>query len=167
MRRDASPLDRNLPVFQPAKPPYKRLGYFAETLDELRAKFPEHGEAAANDARWFAVSIWLLKGEYRHSGLSNPEPVASVAVDLCRSHNMATSGIPHHAGKEWIDAFNGLTPESQCEAVRVAEETIKDWERAGQPRLTSELIRRTQQYTHSCLKLLTPESVCQNQEIPA
>ncbi|MFK4794784.1 hypothetical protein [Sphingobium sp. ZW T5_29] len=108
---------------------------FPRTLAELREFGRDFGDAAVAEARWSAITIWLMKGE-PSAGLSNPRRVTLAAVHMAQEHDRYHLGWPCWKGEEASRAtpvLDGLSPDCQREAKLVAAETLADWERVGCP----------------------------------
>jgi hypothetical protein len=123
------------------------IPYYAQTLDQLRVKCGEHGDAAVADAEWASIYRWLSKSDYDgNRNLSNPLPVVEAVTFMMREHDRARLNYPHRTGRASRLALNDLTPESRAEAELVAAETLADWEKAGKPGLTRTGIKKVQSY---------------------
>jgi hypothetical protein len=155
--REAQPRqDRASPALADPPPPvpqpsprsrYVRVHLFAQTLDDLREKCREHGEAAVAEARWGAITVWLMKEGYEQF----PGAAISVAVNLLRDDDRERLGYPHHAGKPIASRLPFLSPDTQAEARRLAAEARAAWERAGSPYLTPKRITDEHQYIQACI----------------
>jgi hypothetical protein len=104
------------------------------------------GAAAVASAQWAATIGYIMKG----GATSNPPAVASEAVLYCQSDDRARLGFPDWQGRKLTSAFTDLSPQSQCEARLVGEQTLMDWRAAGSPNLPRH-IRQTYQYIQSCV----------------
>ncbi len=82
--------------------------------------------------------------------LSNPLDVVFESLALRRDELLAASGLPNHNLGPRPNRMAQLSPECQSEARRVVAVTVKDWERAGRPRLKPSHITATYQYFVSC-----------------
>lgn len=157
IRRDAPEGDRGDPALVPAEPHwatardgtrYVRVIIYPGTLDELRTFCRDYGEAAVADARWSCVKLWLMSG---WAVLRNPQRDASPAILIAQEYDRIRLGWPRHDDEAWPPAtFDRLTPDIQREALRVATETLADWEAAGRPYATPHKIKQTYQYLIGC-----------------
>jgi hypothetical protein len=119
-------------------------------LEQLRVKCREYGEAAVIDAKWTAIGSWLMKSGYdAPSQLRNPYRLVSAVISMCREQDRARTGYPHWKGGTFRLALDELSPDSREEALRVAEETVADWEKVGRPGLTAKRFKTVQQHIHS------------------
>jgi hypothetical protein len=107
-----------------------------------------YGEAAVQEALWGCVSTWLMNSP--SAALTNPVTVAGTAVMLCHNAERIRLGLPSVSGAPYDNRFQSLSPDSQREALLVAQETMADWERAGKPGLNANTIKRAQQYVQGC-----------------
>lgn len=137
-----------------AKFPSPYRGLFPQTLEALGAMCGVYGLAAIASAQWAAVGGYLMKGE----ATSNPAAVAMVAVQYCRSDDRARLGYPDWQGRKATSALCDLSPQSQCEARLVGEETLADWRAAGSPNLPRH-IRQTYQYIQACIASEAAENI--------
>lgn len=129
-----------------AKFPSSYRGLFPQTLDELAEMCGEYGAAAVASAQWAAVGVHLMKG----GTFTNPLAVASIALQYCGSDDRSRLGYPDWQGRKVTSAFHDLSPQSQCEARLVGEETLADWRAAGSPYLHRH-IQQTYQYIQACI----------------
>jgi hypothetical protein len=123
------------------------------TLEELRDRLGELGDAAVAETKWRAISVWLMRmpADPDPAVLSNLVRVAGSATTLMAEHDRAQLGYPHHAGSKFSSPLPYLSEGSAAEARRVADETVAEWERAGRPHLDHARIASTFQYVHACL----------------
>lgn len=129
-----------------AKFPSPYRGLFPQTLEALADTCGTYGAAAVASAQWAAVGVYLMKdGKF-----TNPLALVSVAVHYCQSDDRARLGYPDWQGRNLSSALSDLSPQSQCEARLVGEETLADWRAAGSPYLPRH-IRQTYQYIQSCI----------------
>lgn len=129
-----------------AKFPTPYRGLFPQSLEELGKMCGEYGEAAIADVQWGGAIVHLMN----NGKVSNPPAVVSVALTYCRSDDHARLGYPDWQSRKLTSAFTDLSPQSQCEARLVGEETLADWRAAGSPYLHRH-IRQTYQYIQSCI----------------
>ena len=129
-----------------AKFPSPSRGLFPQTLEALGSMCGARGAAAVASAQWAATIGYIMKG----GATSNPLAVASEAVRYCQSDDRARLGYPDWQGRKLTSAFTDLSPQSQCEARQVGEQTLADWRAAGSPNLPRH-IRQTYQYIQSCI----------------
>ena len=129
-----------------AKFPDRHPGIFPRTLEALGAMCGVYGLAAIAAAQWAAVRVHVMKG----ASLTNSTEVVSVAVRCCESDDRTRLGYPDWQGRNTISALSDLSPQSQCEARLVGEETLADWRAAGSPYLPRH-IRQTYQYIQACI----------------
>lgn len=172
LRRDAPKPDRTTPALAPSpanpngykhgpKSTYVPVSLKARTLTELRqwctqnALSPNISDAAVKDAKWSAVTAWIMWGPV---GLSNPLRVASLSVILSMGDDRARLGYPNAYGANFTSPLIDYSPDVQAEAIRVAAETLVDWKRAGRPRLTS-AIERVQSYMAGHIKRSTATNI--------
>lgn len=153
IRKDAPEGDRDHPALAPARPAYHpgmasrfvKAEFRPQSLEQLGEWAEGHGPAAVAAARWGAVSTWLM---WSPEGLSNPVPVATLAVDLCQQEDRVRLGYPALTGIPFISTLSGYSTEAQQEARLVAADTVADWKRAGSPHLLPSM-ERTQKYIHA------------------
>lgn len=126
--------------------PSPSRGLFPQTLEALGRMCGEYGAAAIASAQWAAVCVYIMKG----GTITNDTSVASLAVRYCESDDRARLGYPDWQGRKITSALTGQSPQLQCEARLVGEETLTDWRAAGSPYLPRH-IRQTYQYIQSCL----------------
>ncbi len=157
LREHAPSRDRGHPALAaPAPAPLPaRYSLWATSLEELATRCGPHGEAAVQDALWGCVSVWLMHGPDA-ARLTNPRAVATTAVFLCQTADRVRLGYPSLSGNGFDDRLASLSPDAQGEARLVAAETLADWERADRPGLSSDTIKRTQQYIQACTQA-TPD----------
>jgi|GEM_PF-6995259 len=150
LRQNAPRQDRNDPPLVPTTLPqwqtardgnrYVAISLYPRTLDELRNMGRDFGDAAVTQVRWNAVGVWLMN-DYPPL-IRNPFSVAQSAIVMAREHDRYHLGWPHHEGATWpTPELDGLTPDYQREAKRVAIETLADWEAAGSPWLDPSRIK--------------------------
>ena len=146
MQRQAPPQDRGGAALASNRPRYDTQ--FARTLDELRERCGDAGEWAALDARYIAITVWFMRAMPK---LANPYEVASVSHSLCREEARYASGLPCPEGiYPALPIIRRISPESRDEARQVTADTVRQWEAAGMPCLTPDLITRTHQYILAC-----------------
>lgn len=146
IRRDAPDEDGGNPAL--IAPPFhtrKRGGYIpavykAQTLDQLSKWAGEYGEAAVTEARWCALSVWLMNGPTTGQ-LRNPTAVVSLSIVLCCEADRVSLGYPLVGGVVPPPRLGTLSPNSQDEARRTAQDTLEDWEQACFPHLTKSIER--------------------------
>ncbi len=129
-----------------AKFPSPYHGLFPQTLNELADMCGDYGAAAVASAQWAAVGVHLMKG----GTFTNPLAVVSVALRYCERDDRARLGYPDWQGRKLTSALPDLSPQSQCEARLVGDETLADWRGAGSPYLHRH-IRQTYQYIQACI----------------
>ena len=160
IRQGASSRDRNDPALAPSTAPqwavardgtrYVTCRLNPLTLNELRKYSREFGRAAARDAEWACVTVWLMNGP-ADADLTNPAQVASLSVQLVKEAEAGRFGWPTADGEERSrPALDFLSPEAREEAERTAAETLSDWRRAGRPHLGPDRLKRTYQYLITC-----------------
>ena len=137
-----------------AKFPSPYRGLFPQTLDALGAMCGIYGAAAIAEVLWGGAIVHLMNGK----ATTNPAEVARVAVRYCQSDDRARLGYPDWQGRKITSAFHDLSPQSQCEARLVGEETIADWRADGSPGLHRN-IRCTYQYIQSCIASEAAENI--------
>lgn len=126
-------LDRNNAAFRPAFVA-ERATYspWPQTLDELRARCREFGDAAVAECQWSCIQSWLFQADAHD--LSNPIEVARTAVSLAQERARVALNLPHYEGREWPrPIYDRISAESQQEANHVAIATVCDWGKAGRP----------------------------------
>lgn len=123
---------------------------FATSLSELRGKLGEYGRAAVIDARWAAVTLWMMH-DYPVK-LPNPLNVTYEAINLCREASRVGTGLPHPEGRPQTAILYRLAPELQQEARKVASDAFRAWKRAGAPYLKAKQITGTHQYFLACMR---------------
>lgn len=122
---------------------------YPRTLGELREFGRDFGEAAVAEARWNAITIWLMKADPAPAGLSNSRRVALAAVHMAQEQDRYRLGWPCWKGEEARRAtpvIDGLSSDCQREAKLVAAETLADWEAAGCPWMDAHRVK--QAYLH-------------------
>ena len=137
-----------------AKFPSLYRGLFPQTLDALGAMCGIYGAAAIADVLWGCAVTHLMRGK----ATTNPLAVALVAVQYCRSDDWARLGYPDWQGRNRTSLLSDLSPQSQCEARLVGEETLADWRAAGSPYLHRH-IRQTYQYIQFCIASEAAENI--------
>ena len=142
IRRDAPVEDLTSPALTPYPLHIRKRGgytpadYRPRTLDQLGKWAGQYGEAAIAEARWSALSTWLMHGP-TPGQLSHPADVVYLSMALCREADRASLGYPATDRIVHPARLDALSPSSQDEARQTAQDTIDDWERAGSPHLTS------------------------------
>lgn len=129
-----------------AKFPSPYRGLFPQTLEALAEMTGEYGAAAIAEVQWRGAVTHLMNDK----ATTNPAAVAMIAVQYCRSDDRARLGYPDWQGRKVTSAFHDLSPQSQCEARLVGEETLADWRADGSPGLHRN-IRATYQYIQACI----------------
>lgn len=91
--------------------PHHKL--FAVTLEELRDKCGEHGEAAVTATRWGAIAAWMMRWplDYAERALSRPHKEVSRAIITMREHDRARLGYPDYLGAVYTSSLTPLSPE--------------------------------------------------------
>lgn len=131
------------------------------TLTELREACEPFGASAVADARWGALTAWLMWGP--PAGLlTNPIAVVNVATNFCRDHDRITQGLPNLSGKPFVSRLPTVSLEAQGEARLVVAETFADWERAGWPHLPNAI-----KYTHRYIAAYVRQNPTPKSRMPA
>ena len=144
IRRDAPKEDLTDPALTPYPLHIRKRGgytpadYRPRTLDQLCKWAGEYGEAAIAEARWSALSTWLMHSPVPGQ-LSHPTDVVYLSIELCREADRETLGYPISNRIVRPARLDALSLQSQDEARRTAQDTLNDWERAGSPHLISNI----------------------------
>ena len=144
LRRDAPKEDLSSPALAPYPLHIRKRGgytpaeYRLTTLDQLGKWAGRYGDAAIAEARWSALATWLMHGRTPDE-LTYPAKVVSLSISLCREADRVFLGYPATDHIVQPPRLHTLSPSSQDEARRTAQDTIDDWERAGSPHLTSNI----------------------------
>lgn len=160
IRDNAPATDRLDPALTPRDQPhwakardgtrYVAVSIYPRDNDELRRLCKGFSEAAVIDVQWDCVIVWLMNSP-AVADLTNPIQVACVAVGLVRDRDRIRLDWPRHDGEEWRPAFLGaLSPDVRQEAELVANETLSDWKRAGQPHMGWRRIKYAYRHLTSC-----------------
>jgi len=129
---------------------YVVVRLFPRTLNELRKYSREFGRAAARDAEWSCVTVWLMN-DPPEEALRNPAPVVRTAVLMVRAYDRYRFEYPRHDGSEPTPpALDRLSPDTRQEALRVAAETLADWRNAGRGHLEPQRIKSAYQNLIAC-----------------
>ncbi|QDC36473.1 hypothetical protein [Sphingobium fuliginis] len=160
LRANAPAHDRGHPMFHPAKgkgaerPPssFQQSPQPCRTITGLKRHCREYGRAAAIEARWAAILLWLQHDASRSPSLANPLKVCRVSVGLAREADRWRFSFPNKSGQPFATpALHSLSPECRREARRVADETFTAWQRAGAPYLTADNLNIIQSYVWDCI----------------
>jgi len=110
---------------------------YITNLPHLRKRVGEHGPALANYAEWSAILHWLKSAP----ATTEPIEVATVACELVREGRAIRAKLPlRHLPK--FATIGNLSTGSHTEAIRVAEETFRDWLAVGRPHITPARLTR-------------------------
>lgn len=135
------------PAYQPSMTSgYVKYNIFPETIEELVQRLGVHGEAAAIDALWSAVTRWLMRTS-GYGDLSNPYAVASLAVTLCKDYDRKRLSFPCYPSKQATLVLDDLSYDNRQETLRIAAETIADCLKVGALIITPADVKCTYQIT--------------------
>ena len=156
LRRRAPVQDRGNKALAPGAAPnrydtnYVPVYLYARTLDELRDKLGEYGDAAAAQARWGAIGVWMMRAE-----INDPRPkchpgeIAAIALRVCRS--LDTAKLWALRSPPANPVLHDHSPECIREAQLIGAEMAAEWELAGSPHLGPRDIKHTQQLAQSLI----------------
>ena len=160
LRQEAVPEDRDSLTLTRAPAPApagtRHRSRFARTLDELRERCGDAGAWAVLEARYDAIIVWFMRDG---PALAHPYEVASTSVALCQEEARYDAGLPRPEGYySVLPVMRRISPESRDEARRVTADTVRQWEGAGMPHLTPDLITRSHQYILACQRAKLSEN---------
>lgn len=137
------PLDADPNGLKAAKP------YTVEPqdLDELCRRAGPYADMIATHVHWSAITAWQMRdtGEIAMaSGI--PSAVAILSVFVVSKAKEYEAGWPSITGQDVTPVLYSYSADSQCEALRTAEEVRAAWEAAGRPYLNADRCKAT--YRH-------------------
>lgn len=118
---------------------YVRVEFRAQTLEELRTACGEHGNAAVEEARFYAATAWKMGGEDFTGG-----------NELGRywQYIRATLKFPRVDNRPWQSDLLHVSPADRNAIIATALRVLAEWAKAGSPFLNRG-IETTQQQVHS------------------
>ncbi|MDG5489217.1 hypothetical protein NYR55_11390 [Sphingomonas sp. BGYR3] len=116
----------------------------------MQKRLPDHADLAFRDAELCAVLRWIDSPDYEE--LAAPASVAALAIQCMIDREYCRAGLPLPTGKERVDLLARLSIESQKEAHHVYCAVFKQWEQAGRPCLTGDIIAKAYTYTLACIR---------------
>ncbi|MGC6401175.1 hypothetical protein ACNI3Q_11425 [Sphingomonas sp. FW199] len=93
---------------------------------------------------------WIDSPEYE--AMAAPANVATLVMQSMIDREFCRAGLPLPSGKERIDILARLSVESQKEAHHVYCAVFRQWEQAGSPCLTGDIIAKAYSYTLACIR---------------
>lgn len=121
------------------------FGTKVNTLDDLKRQTGPYSDTAAAFATAHAVRAWACNGmDRKGQGKCHPERVIFLALSLHMAQIWRELGITRHG----IVALCDLKPETRSELEEVVSDTYAEWEAAGSPGLTPDLLWFAYRYLH-------------------
>jgi hypothetical protein len=140
---------------QPTHPTYvPKVRLYPHTLDDLMQRAGPYSDAVKAHVEWSAVTAWMMTGQADKllDTISLSSAVANLSVFLTSGAEERELGWPSLSGIIAPLALYGYSPDSQCEARRVAAEVHALWEANGRPHLTADRCKATFQYLVACIR---------------
>jgi hypothetical protein len=158
IRKNAPQEDRNSEALAPsASVParssasrYVPVNLIPQDLEQLKERSGPYARAAAVEALWSAVQVWLMWHSGEELKLTNPSKIANLSVLLCANEDRWRLQYPSLT-EPFGSVFQTLSSDVQEEARRVAAETMAAWEQAGSPGLLKS-IESTNKYIQACIR---------------
>jgi hypothetical protein len=126
-----------------------------------------YGDAAKAHVEYTAITAWLMKGQgdKQLDAIGLPVRVASLSVFLTRAAEERELGWPCLTDNVTPELY-GYSPDSQCEARRVAAEVHAFWEAAGRPYLGSQQCQMAHRHLVACVRKGTIPPVLTIGDVP-
>jgi hypothetical protein len=137
------------------------------TLADLMQRAGPYADAAKAHVEYAAITAWIMKGQAdkQLDAIGLPMRVASLSVLLTRAAEERELGWPCLT-QDAAPELYGYSPDSQCEARRVAVEVHALWEAAGRPHLGSQQCQMAHRYLVACVRKGTIPPVLTIGDVP-
>lgn len=153
LRSFAPRQDYNLEALRPTPRPVERKPNFvwATTLDELHTACGKYGNAVLIDLTWCMILRWI-NVEWDRAKLTHGADFSYEIARLCQDDDRVRLKFPSSNRRPWSSLLPKFAEDDQAYIRSVAGDVIEDWQRAGRPFLTLDVLARQHRQALSAIR---------------